>query len=148
MTLALTVLLILYFLQSLAKFAVWLALPYRIRIKRVGSYYARGQRIIRGYDTVSLVLVVAMTVLAFASGVEVTSFAAGLIIGMTLIQVFIHRFDRPLADEQMPPEPVRPNQHTSYAIQANPWLAWREIALISLLSIWAIYALTADNIVG
>lgn len=52
--------------------------------------------------------------------VETTSFTTGLVFWMTLIQVFL-RFDQPLAEDWMPPEPLRPYQRTSYAIQARPW---------------------------
>jgi uncharacterized membrane protein YphA (DoxX/SURF4 family) len=145
---ALTVLLLLFLLQGMAKFALWRFAPYRVRIGRIASYYARGQRVIRAYDSVSLLVTAAMVALLLATGVETTSFAAGLVVGMTLIQVFLHRFDQPLPPDRMPPAPVRPNQHTSYAIQHRPWLAWREIAAIGVLSVWLIWDLVAQALLG
>jgi uncharacterized membrane protein YphA (DoxX/SURF4 family) len=147
MTVALTVLLLLFLLQGVAKFALWRFAPYRVRIGRIAAYYARGQRIIRAYDTAALIAMAVLVVLLLLTGVEATSFATGLFVGMTLIQVFLHRFDQSLPNDRMPPEPLRPNQHTSYAIQHHPWLAWREITAITALSIWLGWALIAGSLI-
>lgn len=146
MTIALTVLLLLFLAQGLAKFALWRFAPYQVRIGRIASYYERGQRVIRAYDTAALIAMAALVGLLLIVGVETTSFATGLVVGMTLIQVFLHRFDQPLPADRMPPEPLRPNQHTSYAIQDRPGLAWREIAVIAGLSLYLIGVLVAENL--
>ena len=65
----------------------------------------------------------------------------GLIVGMLLIQIFFHRFSRPLGPDQAPQPPTPPRKLMSYAIQANPGLAWLEIALMTRLFAWALFAL-------
>ncbi|WP_220447560.1 hypothetical protein [Nonomuraea diastatica] len=68
MNIVLAVLMALFFLKRLTKFALWLLVPYSIRIKRISSYYAREQRIIGVYDTVTLLCVVARSPHPGASG--------------------------------------------------------------------------------
>jgi hypothetical protein len=43
-----------------------------------------------------------------------------------------------LPTERMPETPTPPNKLMSYAIQANPTLAWREILLMTALFVWAV----------
>ncbi len=75
------------------------------------------------------------------------SLITGLIVGMLLIQIFFHRFDKPLPQEQAPPEsPAPPRKLMSYAIQADPGLAWREIILMTALLVWALYELISKLI--
>ncbi|QFY09760.1 hypothetical protein GBF35_26700 [Nonomuraea phyllanthi] len=148
MTIVLAVLMALFYLQGLAKFGLWLLVPYSTRIRRISSYYARDQRVISLYDTVTLVCVVAVVVLQFASGMNAPSFVAGLLVGMNLIQIFFHRFNRPLPDDRRPPAPAPPNMTMSYAIQARPALGWREIIIMAVLSAWALYVIVAQVILG
>jgi hypothetical protein len=50
-----------------------------------------------------------------------------------------------LAREGTPPEsPTAPRKLISYAIQADPGLAWREIILMSALFVWALYELISN----
>ena len=115
MSVALTVLLIVFCLQGLVKFAVGFAVPYRTRITRIAAYYRRDGRIISIYDTVTLV-----------------------------IQIFFHRFSEPLTGDRTPEPDAAPRKIMSYAIQARPALAWREIALMTGLFGWSLYELIAQ----
>ena len=136
-----TVLLIAFCLQGLVKFAVSFAVPYRTRITRITAYYRRDGRIISIYDTVTLVIVVALVVLLLLTDMQPVSFITGLVVGMLIIQIFFHRFSESLSDGQAPEEGAAPRKVMSYAIQARPALAWREIALMTALFGWALYEL-------
>ncbi|WP_433519610.1 hypothetical protein ACQP2T_31120 [Nonomuraea sp. CA-143628] len=148
MTIALGILIALFYLQALAKFGLWLFAPYHVRIKRIAAYYERGQRLIGIYDTLTLLCVVAIIALQFAVGTSALSFAAGLVAGMNLIQIFIHRFNQPLAENRRPPAPAAPNITMSYAIQARPALGWREIIIMAGLSVWALYVIVTEMLTG
>ncbi|MFI6541140.1 hypothetical protein ACIBHY_52425 [Nonomuraea sp. NPDC050547] len=62
-------------------------------------------------------------------GPEHLSFTTGLLVGLTLIQVLFHRFTHPLPPDREPPPPVTPIKTLSYAIQADPRPARRDILL-------------------
>lgn len=121
--------------------------PYPTRIRRIASYYERGGRIIGIYDTVTIVIVVALVVVLFVTGMHDLSFITGLVVGMLVIQIFFHRFSEPLPADRAPESSSPPRQIMSYAIQAHPGLAWREIVLMTALLGWALYALVA-HLVG
>ena len=72
---------------------------------------------------------------------EELSFITGLVVGMLVIQIFFHRFDKPLAPERVPEFGAPPRKVMSNAIQAQPGLAWREILVMTALFGWALYAL-------
>ena len=93
-----------------------------------------------------LVIIVALVVLLFLTGPQDLSFITGLIVGMLLIQIFFHRFDKPLALEQAPESDAAPRKLMSYAIQARPGLAWREILVMTALFCWALYTLIGQLI--
>ena len=59
--------------------------------------------------------------------------AIRVLVGMTLVQVFFHRFAQPLDASKAPPSPVSPIKTLSYAIQAQPALGWFELAVIGAL---------------
>jgi hypothetical protein len=138
---ALTVLLIAFCVQGLVKFVVGFAVPYRRRIARISSYYRRDGRIISVYDSVTLVVIIALIVLLFLTDMQPLSFITGLVAGMLIIQIFFHRFSEPLNRDQAPEEGAEPRKVMSYAIQARPALGWREIALMTALFGWALYEL-------
>jgi hypothetical protein len=123
------------------KFAVGFLVPYQARIGRIATYYRRDGRIISIYDSVILVIIVGLIGLLSLTGMQDLSFITGLIVGMLLIQLFFHRFDKPLAPEQSPESGAAPRKVMSYAIQAQPGLAWREILVMTALFGWALYAL-------
>ena len=141
MSVVLTIVLIAFCIQGLVKFAVGFLVPYRIRISRIATYYRRGGRIISNYDSVTLVVIVALVVLLFLNDMQELSFITGLVVGMLIIQIFFHRFDKPLALEQAPESGSPPRKIMSYAIQAQPALAWREILVMTALFAWALCAL-------
>jgi len=69
------------------------------------------------------------------------SFVTGLVVGMLVIQVFFHRFHEPLPADRTPAASAPPVKVMSYAIQAKPRLAWREIAVMTVLFVWSAYLL-------
>ena len=98
----LTIALIAFCVQGSVKFAVGFLVPYQARIGRIATYYRRDGRIISIYDSVILVIIVGLIGLLSLTGMQDLSFITGLIVGMLLIQLFFHRFDKPLAPEQSP----------------------------------------------
>jgi hypothetical protein len=89
--------------------------------------------------------VVVLLALQFAAGVEYLSFTTGLLVGMTLIQLYFHRFNQPLPANQSPDPPAYPIKLLSYAIQAMPGRPWREMTLMAILLCWALYMLLAKG---
>ena len=71
-------------------------------------------------------------------GSEPVSFIAGLLVGMTLIQIYFHRYSATLTEAETPPAPVSPIKIMSYAIQAAPGRAWLELTIISALLAWSL----------
>jgi hypothetical protein len=136
MSIVLTIVLIAFCVQGLVKFAVGFLVPYSTRINRIATYYRRDGRIISIYDSVTLVIIVALVVLLFLTDMQDLSFITGLVVGMLLIQIFFHRFDKPLAPERAPESGSPPRKVMSYAIQAQPGLAWREILVMTALFGW------------
>ena len=144
MSIALTILLIAFSVQGLTKFVVGFAVPYRTRILRIEDYYRRDGRIISIYDSVTLVVIIALVVLLFLTDIQPLSFITGLVAGMLIIQIFFHRFSEPLVAERAPEPEAAPRKVMSYAIQARPGLAWREITLMTALFGWALYELVGS----
>lgn len=148
MTTVLTVLLILFCVQGLVKFAVGFLVPYPVRINRIASYYRRDGRVIAVYDSVTLVVMVVLVVLLLLTDMQYLSFVTGLVVGMLTIQIFFHRFREQLSPDRAPKPPAPPRQVMSYAIQDNPGLAWREIVFMSVIFTWSLYHLVMDGLLG
>ena len=144
MSIALAIVLIAFCIQGLVKVGVGFLVPYSTRIRRIASYYERGGRIISIYDTVTLVIIVALVVLLFLTDMQPVSFITGRVVGMLIIQIFFHRFSEPLTAERAPEPEAAPREIMSYAIQGRPALAWREIALMTVLFGWALYELVGS----
>jgi hypothetical protein len=140
-TIVLAILLVLYSLQALAKFVIWLLVPYPARIRRISSYYDKDSRTISIYDTVSLLSLVLAVALLLVVGAEPISFLTGLIVGMLLVQTFFHRFDRPLTPDRAPVSPAPVRKVLSFAIQDAPLLAWREMLMIAVLLVGSLVGL-------
>jgi hypothetical protein len=68
-----------------------------------------------------------------------------LLVGMTIIQVYFHRFSEPLPPEKSPEPPITALKMLSYSIQANPGRAWRELVLMTILFLWALYMLATHG---
>ena len=107
MSIVLTIVLIAFCVQGLGKFAVGFLVPYPTRINRIATYYRRDGRIISIYDSVTLVIIVALVILLFLTDMQELSFITGLVVGMLIIQIFFHRFDKPLAPERAPNPDLR-----------------------------------------
>lgn len=148
MKLALEILLILYCVQALAKFAIHFLLPYDKRIRQMARNYAKDHKVIAVYDNITLLVQVVLVALLFATDMQYLSFLTGLFVGMSLVQVYFHRFIRPLPADKMPESPLPPIKLMSYAIQAQPSLAWREYLLMGAVAIWGLYALVAYGLNG
>jgi hypothetical protein len=80
-------------------------------------------------------------VLLLLSDMQELSFITGLVVGMLVIQIFFHRFSEPLPADKAPEPWAPPRKIMSFAIQANPGLARREIIVMTALFCWALYAL-------
>ena len=132
--------------QALVKFVVFFALPYATRRAMLDRQYAGKLSATANSDVLLLAIVVALLVLLFWNGtVEYLSFAVGLYAGMTLIQVYFHRFSKALPPEESPPEPESPIKMMSYAIQANPEKPWFELLVIAVLLVWILFMLATKG---
>jgi hypothetical protein len=143
-SLVLHILLALYVIQALLKMAVHFFVPYQTRRKRIDAIYA-GRQIALYDDIVLLLMLVFVGLLVVAGSPAYLSFITGLVVGMTLIQVYFHRFSAPLPPQQMPAPPMTPIKLMSYAIQASPRRAWREYVIMTWLLLWALYALVTST---
>ena len=140
-SLVLKILLILYIAYALLKFFDFFFLPYDHRIKRIRDAYLNEGRTLRVFDDVVLVLMAVFVVLLFSFGVEYLSFTTGLLVGMTLIQVYFHRFSSVLPADKMPEPPVSAIKLMSWSIQASPEKPWRELIFMTVLLVWCLFML-------
>jgi hypothetical protein len=144
--LILKILLTIYILYALLKFYEFFFRKEEAKMKGLRMVYVDGGgRIIKIFDNVILALMVVFVGLLFISGVEYISFTAGLLVGMTIIQVYFHRFRDPLPPEKSPEPPITALKMMSYSIQANPEKAWKELLLMTLLFVWALYMLATQG---
>jgi hypothetical protein len=134
----LEVLLVLYASYALIKIPFFFLLSYVRRRRAVDRAYGEGTSATKRSDDILLAFAGALIVLQWWTGVEVTSFLTGLLAGMTMIQTYFHRFSVPLGDDKAPKPPVSPIKLMSYAIQAEPGLAWKELAAIAALLLWSL----------
>jgi hypothetical protein len=139
-SIVLTIVLIALCVQGLVKFAVGFLVAYPTRINRIATYDRRDGRIISIYDSAILVVIVTVIALLFFTGMHELSFITGLIVGMPLIQLFFHRFAKPLTPEQAPDSGAPPRKvmscdpsPTGVGLQRNP----RHDRLFG----WALYTL-------
>jgi hypothetical protein len=137
----LKVLLTVYILYALLKFSEFFFRDDGPKMKGLRAVYSGGGRVIKIFDNVMLALMLIFIALLFASGVEYLSFTTGLLVGMTIIQVYFHRFSEPLPPEKSPDPPITALKLMSYSIQANPGKAWKELVLMTVLFVWALYML-------
>jgi hypothetical protein len=140
--LVLKILLVVYIFYALLKFFEFFLRDGETKMRGLRMVYVDGGgRIVKIYDNVMLLVMAIFVGLLFIAGVEYLSFTTGLLVGMTLIQVYFHRFSDPLPPEKAPAPPITALKMMSYSIQANPGKAWRELALMTLLFVWALYML-------
>ncbi len=144
--LILKILLVVYILYALVKFFEFFFRKNETKMKGLRMVYvAGGGRIVKIYDNVILIVMVIFVGLLFVSGVEYISFTTGLLVGMTIIQVYFHRFSDPLPPEKSPEPPITALKMMSYSIQANPGKAWRELVFMTFLFVWALYKLATQG---
>ena len=140
--LVLKILLIFFVFYSLVKFYVFFFVKYDTRRKWLDSSYKGKTSATKLSDIFLLVMILLFLGLLFASGgMEYISFTTGLFVGMILIQLYFHSFSDPLPPEKSPEPPLSPIKIMSYAIEANPKKAWRELLIITIILIWALYML-------
>jgi hypothetical protein len=142
----LKVLLTLFCLQALLKFAVFFFVPYEKRRKQLDKSYGMATSATKLFDNVILIVLLFLITLLFASGrMDYLSFITGIYIGATLIQVYFHRFSDPLSDDKAPKDPISPIKVMSYAIQAFPKKPWKELLFLSLIFLWGLYKLLSKG---
>jgi hypothetical protein len=117
------------------------ALPYARRRAALDRQYAGRRTATAVSDVVLLVIAVIVAVLMLLGGRGGVGFLGGLWVGATLIQVYFHQFHEPLDDRTAPAEPTSPIKIMSYAIQAQPWLAWREMGVFAALVVAGVIAI-------
>jgi hypothetical protein len=113
---ALKILLTVYILYALLKFFEFFFR--RDETKRKGLYavYVKGGgAAVKIFDNVMLAFMLVLLGLLFWGGVECVSFTTGLLVGMTVIQVYFHRFFEPLPPEKSPEPPITALKMLSYS---------------------------------
>jgi hypothetical protein len=120
-------------IYAFAKFAVLFLLSYDRRRAMLDKAYRDKASATKASDIGLLALVFVLVVLLYIRGIEHVSFLTGLLVGMTLIQLYFHRFSVALTSEEAPPAPTSPIKIMSYAIQARPARPWKELLTIAIL---------------
>ena len=138
----LAILVAIYSVHALAKFGFFFVLSYRSRRKALDRAYAGKASATKTADAVLLVFAIVLAGLLALRGAEHMSFLTGLLVGMTLIQIYFHQFSAPLSDDdEAPPPPTSPIKIMSYAIQAKPSRPWKELLVIACLLVWSLSGL-------
>ncbi len=142
----LKILLTVYIVYALLKFFEFFFRKEETKQAGLHAVYVKGGgKIVKIFDNVILLFVIVLLILLFIGGVEYISFTTGLLVGMTIIQVYFHRFSDPLPPEKAPPPPITALKMMSYSIQAQPGKAWRELALMTMLFLWALFMLVTQG---
>jgi hypothetical protein len=140
--LGLKILLIFFVVYSLIKFYVFFFVKYDRRRKLLDSSYNGKTSATKVQDIFLLFMALILLGLLFVSGgMEYISFITGLFVGMLLIQLYFHSFSKPLTPDESPEPPLSPIKLMSYAIEANPGRAWKELIILTIILVWAIYVL-------
>jgi hypothetical protein len=137
----LTILVTIYTVYALVKFGFFFVLSYRDRRKALDRAYAGKASATRTADAVLLVFAMVLAILLGIRGADHVSFLTGLLVGMTLIQIYFHQFSVPLSDDEAPEPPSSPIKIMSYAIQARPNRPWKELVVIACLLVWSLYGM-------
>jgi hypothetical protein len=141
-SLTLKILLTVYIVYALLKFFEFFFRGDAAKMKGLDAVYVRGGgAVVKVFDQVILVFMLILLALLFTSGVEYVSFTTGLLVGMTIIQVYFHEFSDPLPPDKSPQPPITALKMLSYSIQAHPGKAWKELVLMTLLFSWSLYML-------
>ena len=144
--LALKIVLVFFIIYSLVKFFVFFFIKYDKRRNLLDKSYNGKAHATGVQDIFLLIMVLIIIGLLFISGqTEYISFVSGLFAGMVLIQLYFHSFSKTLPLEKSPEPPISPIKMMSYAIEANPERAWKELVIITIISIWALYMLLTQG---
>jgi len=144
--LALKIVLIFFVIYSLVKFLFFFFVKYDTRRNLLDKSY-KGKASATGVQDIFLLIMVLIIIgLLFISGqTEYISFISGLLAGMVLIQLYFHSFSETLSEENSPEPPASPIKIMSYAIEANPGRAWKELIIMTIIFIWALYMLLTQG---
>ena len=105
-SLVLKILLTLYILYALLKFFEFFFRSDDAKMRGLRTVYSGNNHVVRIFDNAILVLMLIFVGLLFAAGVEYLSFTTGLLVGMSIIQIYFHRFSDPLPAEKSPDPPI------------------------------------------
>jgi hypothetical protein len=141
----LVVLVALYSVHALAKFGIFFVLSYGRRRQALDRAYAGKTSATKATDVFLLALSIALVFLLAIRGVDHLSFLTGLLVGMTLIQIYFHKFSVPLSEAEAPEAPSSPIKTMSYAIQAAPSRPWKELVVIACLLAWSLCGLAQQS---
>ena len=145
-SLTLKILLTVYIVYALLKFFEFFFRDDEAKMKGLEAVYVRGGgSVVKAFDKMILVFMLILLALLFTSGVEYVSFTTGLLVGMTIIQVYFHEFSDPLPPDKSPQPPITALKMLSYSIQANPGKAWKELVFMALLFVWSLYMLMTQG---
>ena len=140
--LALKIVLVFFIVYSLIKFFFFFFVKYETRRKLLDNAYTGKRGATKIQDLFFLAVILIIIGLLFVSGrMEYISFIAGLLVGMVLIQLYFHSFSKSLPPEKSPEPPISAIKMMSYAIEANPGLAWKELLIMTVIFIWGLYML-------
>ncbi len=140
--LALKIFLVFFVIYSLIKFMFFFFVKYDTRRKLLDSAYKGKTSGSKVQDIFFLAVILVLIGLLFVSGAtEYISFITGLLVGMVLIQLYFHSFSQTLTPEKSPEPPISAIKIMSYAIEDKPELAWKELLIMTILFIWALYML-------
>ena len=140
--LALKIVLVFFIVYSLIKFFFFFFVKYETRRKLLDNAYTgkRGATKIQDLFFLAVILII-IGLLVVSGRMEYISFIAGLLVGMVLIQLYFHSFSKSLPPEKSPESPISAIKMMSYAIEANPGLAWKELLIMTVIFIWGLYML-------
>ena len=127
-------------LHIVTKFAFF-ALPYPRRRALLDKQYGDKASATTTSDRVLMLFTAALAALLLWRGIEAVSFLGGLWIGATLIQLYFHRFHRPVPPERAAPPPTSPLKEMSYAIQDAPWRPWPQLLMLTVLVVFSLAVL-------
>lgn len=135
-----TVLVAMLGVHIVVKFAFF-ALPYAKRRAALDKSYGDKPSATATSDWVLLGFTVVLGALLVWRGVEAVSFLGGLWIGATLIQLYFHRYHQPVPADRAAAAQTSPLKEMSYAIQAAPWRAWPQMAVLAVFVVWSLVLL-------
>ncbi|WP_414468670.1 hypothetical protein [Methanobacterium sp. ACI-7] len=144
--LALKIVLVFFVIYSLIKFMFFFFIKYDTRRKLLDSAYNKKTSGSKIQDIFFLSMILILLGLLFISGAtEYLSFITGILVGMVLIQLYFHSFSQTLSPEKSPEPPISAIKMMSYAIEDKPELAWKELLIMTILFIWALYMLLTQG---